>query len=62
MDPFSLTVGCVGLLQTIFGASGAIGAFIRDFRAARHDLDDVARELDSLQRVVELIRDDSHDH
>ncbi|CCT76144.1 uncharacterized protein FFB20_09145 [Fusarium fujikuroi] len=57
MDPLSITTGCVGLISTIGTLSLSINSFVRTCREARNDLDRVARELLSLQTVLELIKD-----
>ena len=58
MDPLSITVGCVSLLNGICKTSIAISGFVRDFRAARHDLDAVSRELASLESIIKLLQVD----
>lgn len=58
MDPLSITVGCVTLITTIGKSSLAISAFVKDCRAARYDLDAIARELTSLENVLQLLKDD----
>ncbi|KAF5536868.1 hypothetical protein FMEXI_10163 [Fusarium mexicanum] len=57
MDPLSITTGCMGLISTIGTLSLSINSFVRTCREARSDLDRVARELLSLQTVLELIKD-----
>ncbi|KAF5714101.1 hypothetical protein FMUND_7603 [Fusarium mundagurra] len=57
MDPLSITTGCIGLISTIGTLSLSINSFVRTCREARSDLDRVARELLSLQTVLELIKD-----
>ncbi|KAF5599638.1 hypothetical protein FPANT_3225 [Fusarium pseudoanthophilum] len=57
MDPLSITTGCIGLISTIGTLSSSINSFVRTCREARSDLDRVARELLSLQTVLELIKD-----
>lgn len=41
--------------------SAAVHAFVREVREARSDLDGIAGELQSLDRVLELLRDDAAD-
>jgi hypothetical protein len=64
MDPLSITVGCVSLASSIGKTLAAISTFVREFRAARHDLDVASRELISLDGVVMLLKEDcgSQDH
>ncbi|KAF5987677.1 hypothetical protein FBULB1_1834 [Fusarium bulbicola] len=57
MDPLSITTGCIGLISTICTLSLSVNSFVRTCREARNDLDRVARELLSLQTVLELIKD-----
>ncbi|KAF5682019.1 hypothetical protein FCIRC_5231 [Fusarium circinatum] len=57
MDPLSITTGCIGLISTIGTLSLSINSFVRTRREARSDIDRVARELLSLQTVLELIKD-----
>ncbi|KAF5244263.1 hypothetical protein FANTH_7773 [Fusarium anthophilum] len=57
MDPLSITTGCMGLISTIGTLSLSNNSFVRTCREARSDLDRVARELLSLQTVLELIKD-----
>jgi Fungal N-terminal domain of STAND proteins len=62
MDPFSITVGCVGLVQAIVGVSGTISSFSKNVRQARRDMDEVSRELTSLKSILELlIADDENE-
>ena len=58
MDPFSLTVGCVGLLSSIIDLSKTASKFAIDFRDARKDMESVRHELTSLQLCVETLHDD----
>ncbi|KAF5722947.1 hypothetical protein FMUND_2304 [Fusarium mundagurra] len=61
MDPLSIATGCASLISTIGSLSLSINAFVRTCREARSDLDRVARELLSLQTVLELIQEDVTD-
>ncbi|KAF4331899.1 hypothetical protein FBEOM_14317 [Fusarium beomiforme] len=61
MDPLSIASGCTGLISTIGTLSLSINTFVRTCREARSDLDRVARELLSLQTVLELIKEDATD-
>ncbi|KAF4959040.1 hypothetical protein FGADI_1918 [Fusarium gaditjirri] len=61
MDPLSIATGCATLISTIGSLSLSINSFIRTCRDARGDLDRVARELLSLQIVLELIQEDVAD-
>ncbi|KAF5694138.1 hypothetical protein FDENT_1443 [Fusarium denticulatum] len=58
MDPLSIATGCATLISTIGSLSLSINTFVRTCREARSDLDRVARELLSLQTVLELIQED----
>lgn len=61
MDPFSITVGCVALLETVVKTSTAIGTFVKDVRQARRDMEAVSRELVSLKMVLELLVEDTRE-
>ncbi|QKD49258.2 uncharacterized protein FOBCDRAFT_236695 [Fusarium oxysporum Fo47] len=61
MDPLSIATGCATLISTIGSLSLSINSFVRTCREARGDLDRVARELLSLQKVLELIQEDVAD-
>ncbi|EXA43264.1 hypothetical protein FOVG_08275 [Fusarium oxysporum f. sp. pisi HDV247] len=61
MDPLSIATGCATLISTIGSLSLSINSFVRTCREARGDLDRVARELLSLQTVLELIQEDVAD-
>jgi hypothetical protein len=58
MDPFSITVGCIGLIDIITRTSVQVVEFMRDVQAAKSDLDAVSRELLSLKTVLELLAED----
>lgn len=55
MDPFSITVGCVGLVGTIVKVSKTLVVFAKDAQQAQADVDQVSRELNSLKTVLELL-------
>ncbi len=59
MEPLSITTGCVALISTIGKTSFVITSFVRDCRAARHDLDAISRELTSLETIVTLLKEDT---
>ncbi|KAG4281705.1 hypothetical protein FPRO06_10609 [Fusarium proliferatum] len=61
MDPLSIATGCATLISTIGSLSLSINSFVRTCRESRGDLDRVARELFSLQTVLELIQEDVTD-
>ncbi|KAG4253696.1 hypothetical protein FPRO04_08907 [Fusarium proliferatum] len=61
MDPLSIATGCATLISTIGSLSLSINSFVRTCRESRGDLDRVARELLSLQTVLELIQEDVTD-
>ncbi|KAF5654804.1 hypothetical protein F25303_1148 [Fusarium sp. NRRL 25303] len=61
MDPLSIATGCTTLISTIGSLSLSINSFVRTCRESRGDLDRVARELISLQTVLELIQEDVTD-
>ena len=55
MDPFSLLVGCVGLISAIKGTTSTAESFIVKVRQARSDLDPVTVELISLTNILEFL-------
>jgi len=57
-DPLSLISACMSLISTIGKTSSLITSFVRRCRAARHDLDNISRELTSLKNVLSLLKDD----
>jgi len=61
MEPLSIATGCICLITTISKTSSLITSFVRNCRAARHDLDDISRELASVENVLNLLRDDTAD-
>jgi len=58
MEPLSIATGCICLITTIGKTSSLITSFMRNCRAAHHDLDDISRELASVENVLNLLRDD----
>ena len=59
MDPLSLSLSCIALLQPIAQALTATVNFVRDVRDARNDMDLVSRELHSLEYVLKILADDT---
>jgi hypothetical protein len=59
MDPLSISTACVSLIATLGRILPQIGSFVSDVRDARRDMDAVYRELNSLLRSLENLRDDS---
>jgi hypothetical protein len=57
-EPLSLVLACISLASTIGKASSLIASFVRRCRDARHDLDNISRELTSLENVLSLLKDD----
>jgi hypothetical protein len=58
MEPFSITVGCIGLGNTAIKLGDTISKFVREVRSARSDLDAVGRELGSLRLILQTLQDD----
>ena len=58
MDPFSITVGCVSLINAVADASSLVNRFIKTYRATRSDLAALSSQLDELQRVLDLVTHD----
>jgi len=54
-DPFSITVGCIGLVGTIVKVSKTLVVFAKDAQHAQADVDEVSRELNSLMMVLQLL-------
>ncbi|KAG2414756.1 hypothetical protein HFD88_005944 [Aspergillus terreus] len=59
MDPFSMAVGCVSLLDVITRLSLSVTDFIVNFRDARADLATVADELSDLNLNVQILKADT---
>ncbi|KAI2471002.1 Rho GTPase activation protein [Annulohypoxylon bovei var. microspora] len=59
MDSQSITTDCITLSNTIAKANTAINGFVREVREARSDVDNVSRELHSLQSVLDLLKEDA---
>ncbi|KAH8196252.1 hypothetical protein TruAng_009577 [Truncatella angustata] len=59
MGGSSITTDCIEVGNTISRASLVLNEFVREVREARADLDNVSRELHSLQRVLDLLKDDA---
>lgn len=55
----SITTDCIELGNTISRASLVLNEFVRQVREARADLDNVSRELHSLQSVLDLLKEDA---
>jgi hypothetical protein len=51
MDPFSITVGCVGLTGGIANLSSHIAQFVSEVRSARKDMEAVSSALSSLLAI-----------
>jgi hypothetical protein len=58
MDPLSIATRCLTLISDIARTSFLIASFVRDCRAARHDLELISRELTSVEIVLSLLRHD----
>ncbi|KAI1450469.1 Rho GTPase activation protein [Annulohypoxylon stygium] len=59
MDSQSITTDCITLGNIIAKADIALTAFVREVREARSDIDNVSRELHSLQSVSDLLKEDA---
>ncbi|KAK6828465.1 hypothetical protein PG987_011806, partial [Apiospora arundinis] len=59
MSRSSITADCIELGNTISRATLVLNEYVRDVREARADLDEVSRELHSLQSVLNLLKDDA---
>ena len=58
MDPLSIVANSIAIIQLITAASTTISSFIRAVRESRPDLDEIDRELLSIRRTLELLRED----
>ena len=58
MDPLSLILACTTLISAIGKTSNLITSFVRRCRSSHHDLDNISRELTSLESVLGLLKDD----
>lgn len=59
MDPFSLTVGCISLIDGINKTTKAITKFVRTFREARKEMGAFNRQLSELTMTLEILRDET---
>ncbi|RYP39608.1 hypothetical protein DL767_002156 [Monosporascus sp. MG133] len=59
MESLSITTDCIALGNEIARASLLLNAFVRDVREARADVDEISRELHSLQSVLDLLKEDT---
>lgn len=58
MDPLSITLACVTLLDATAKLSKLITAFVKGTREARRDVDAFNRELSSLSLCVSMLKDE----
>ncbi len=58
VDPLSIKVSCLSLIKSPSRHHKGITKLVKDFRNAKVELLDVASELGSLERIVQLIRHD----
>jgi hypothetical protein len=56
MDPFSITVGVVGLLSTLAGMSVQINDMRKEFVEAENEIDALLRELTDLSNVLSKLQ------
>jgi hypothetical protein len=59
MDPFSLAIGCVSLLDAVTRLSHSVTNFIVAFQDAQKDLAAVARELSDLDLSLQILKADT---
>ncbi|RYP63063.1 hypothetical protein DL769_007089 [Monosporascus sp. CRB-8-3] len=59
MESLSITTDCIVLGNEIAKASLVLNGFVRDVREARADVDEISRELHSLQSVLDLLKEDT---
>ncbi|KAH8162263.1 hypothetical protein CIB48_g5980 [Xylaria polymorpha] len=59
MDSPSTAADCVALDSKITKLLSTLAGFVRHVREARSDIDDVSRELHSLQTVLDLLKEDA---
>ena len=57
MEPLSIATGCIGLISTIGTTSSLLTSFVCNYRAVRNDLDDISRNLTSIQNALNLLKD-----
>jgi hypothetical protein len=53
-----IIIGCISLISTIGKTSNLIVSFVRRCRAARHDLDNISRELTTVRNILSLLQVD----
>jgi len=58
MDPFSITIGCVAVIDAIAKTASTIRSFVRHVREAHQELGATARHLSDLEITINLIKDD----
>ncbi|KAF2667623.1 hypothetical protein BT63DRAFT_296556 [Microthyrium microscopicum] len=56
MDPLSITAGCIGLLEFAAKCIPATMKLVREFREAREQLTALQEQMETLRRVVDLIK------
>ncbi|RYP48320.1 hypothetical protein DL768_005776 [Monosporascus sp. mg162] len=59
MESLSITTDCIALGNEIAKASLLLNGFVREVREARADVDEISRELHSLQSVLDLLKEDT---
>jgi hypothetical protein len=62
MDPFSIGVGCASLIQMIIVSSISISSFVKSSRHARHELEQVDKQLRELKFILDIFQDDVRPH
>lgn len=56
--PRYINTACFGVCDTIAKTSSSISRFVREVRESRSDFDVISNELHSLDRIVDLLKDD----
>ncbi|KAF4213867.1 hypothetical protein CNMCM5878_009929 [Aspergillus fumigatiaffinis] len=59
MDPFSVAIGCVSLLDAVTRLSHSVTNFVVGFRDAQKDLAAVTRELSDLDLSLQILKADT---
>ncbi len=56
MDPLSITVGCVSLIGAIAQVVDRVQRFMKNFREGRSQLLTIARQLEVLKRILDVLK------
>jgi hypothetical protein len=59
MDPFTIAIGYLSVVNAIGKTSAAIASFVHQYREAQQDMEAIYNELGSLKLVLQILAEDT---